>query len=177
MDLTTQKDTYFDQVRSLLRELDVGAPLVADGALEAYAVPKTWEPRPVVFLGAGWDKIERQPGTPYRWRWMAGSADVRLYNPYSQPVPAAFALTASSYQEPRAMQLELDGAPFGQFAAQPDRPLSRQFVFLLGPGEHILTLSAPATPDPGRLGQEISIRVYQLSAEFGEPVKVSQIKK
>jgi hypothetical protein len=171
LDLTARKDSYFDQVRDRLRELDFGAPIVADGTLEAYAVPRDWQPRPLMFLGGGWDSVERQPDTSFRWRWMGDTAEVRLYNPYDQPVVATLAITASSYQEARTLRLELDRAPFGEFAAQPDQLSSRQFQFLLQPGEHTLALSAPATPDPGRVGRNISVRVYQLAARFGTPTK------
>jgi hypothetical protein len=121
-----------------------------------------------MFLGAGWDKLERQEGTPYRWRWIGASADIRLYNPFDRPVIATVALTASSYQDARTLQLDLDQAPFGQLAAQPDRPSTKRFLFLLQPGEHVLTLSAPATTDPGRAGRNVSVRMYQIAAHFDE---------
>ncbi|MEP7188391.1 MAG: hypothetical protein ABI901_04270, partial [Roseiflexaceae bacterium] len=170
-DLGSQKNAYFDNVRALLRELAVGPPLVADSQLEAYAVPNTWQQHPIMFLGAGWEPIERQPDTPIRWRWMNATAEIRLYNPYQQPVAASLALNASSFQEPRAVQLNLDGASFGHFMAQPDQPATQQFLFLLPPGEHTLTLAAPASPDPGRVGKQISVRVFRLTATFGAPIK------
>lgn len=170
-DLSSQKDAYFDNVRALLRDLAVGPPLVADSQLEAYAVPDTWQQHPIMFLGAGWEPIERQPDTPIRWRWMNATAEIRLYNPYQQPVAASLALNASSFQEPRAVQLDLDGASFGHFMAQPDQPATQQFLFLLPPGEHTLTLAAPASPDPGRVGKQISVRVFRLMAAFGTPIK------
>jgi hypothetical protein len=171
LDLTTQKDQYFAGVRTLLRDLDVGPPLVADRTLEAYATPTSWAVQPIMFLGTGWDKLERQPNTAIRWRWMDATAEIRLYNPYQQSVAASLAISASSFQAPRDLQLRLDGAQFGHLAAQPDQPTTRQYRFLLPPGEHILLLTAPASPDPGRIGRQISVRVYRLTAQFGEPIK------
>jgi hypothetical protein len=170
MDLTTQKDEYFDGVRALLRDLGIGAPLVADSTIEAYAVPKSWAARPIMFLGAGWEELERQPGTDFRWRWMSAGAEIRLYNPYHQAVPASIALGAASFQEPRTIELRLDGALFGQMATHPNRPATRQYRFLLPPGDHTLRLAAPTSSDPGRVGRQISVRVFRLAAEFGQPL-------
>jgi hypothetical protein len=170
MDLTTQKDQYFEGVRALLAELGAGAPLVADSMIEAYAVPKDWAARPIMFLGAGWDKLERQPDTDFRWRWMGAAAEIRLYNPYHQPVAASIGISAASFQEPRDIELQLDGAPFGSMATHPDSTAVRNYRFILPPGEHTLTLEATASPDPGRVGQRISVRVFRLEAEFGEPL-------
>jgi len=171
LDLTTQKDQYFADVRTLLRELEAEPALVADRTLEAYATPASWAAQPIMFLGAGWDQIERQPGTAISWRWMDTTAEIRLYNPYQQPVAASVAISASSFQAPRDLQLDLDGVPFGRLVAQPDRPTTRQYRFLLPPGEHILMLAAPASPDLERGGRQISVRVYGLRAEFGQPIK------
>src|SRR5262249_14892253 len=143
MDLTSQKDQYFAGVRELLRELGAGAPQVADASLEAYALPSSWAARPIMFLGAGWDKLERQLDTALRWRWMGGTAEIRLYNPYDRPVAASVALSASSFQEPREIELRLDDGLFGRLAIQPDQLTTRQYRFLLPPGEHILALAAP----------------------------------
>jgi hypothetical protein len=169
LDLTSQKDHYFAGVRALLRELGAGAPLLADSALEAYAIPESWAARPIMFLGAGWGKLERQPGTAFRWRWMGPAAEIRLYNPYDRSVAASIALSASSFEQPREVQLALDGAPFGRLAAQPGQPTARRYWFVLPPGEHVLQLAAPASPDQGQAGRVISVRVYQLAAEFEEP--------
>jgi hypothetical protein len=171
LDLTSQKDQYFAAVRALLRELGVAAPLVSDSALEAYAMPNSWAARPIMFLGAGWDKLERQAGTAFRWRWMGAVAEIRLYNPYDQPVAAGVTLSAASFATPRDLQLALDGAPFGRIAIQPEQPATRQLHFLLPPGEHVLALNAPSSVDPGRVGRQISVRVFGVAAEFGEPLR------
>src|SRR5262249_51196945 len=42
LDLTSNKDDYFAQVRAILHDLGVGPPLIADRTLEAYAVPREW---------------------------------------------------------------------------------------------------------------------------------------
>jgi len=171
LDLTSQKGQYFAGVRALLRELGAGAPLVSDSSLEVYAVPRSWIARPIMFLGSGWDELERQPDTAFRWRWMGATSEIRLYNPYDRPVAAGVTLSASSFETQRDLELALDGAPFGRLIAQPDRPTARQYQFLLPPGEHVLTLTAPASPDPGRVGRQISVRVFRLAARFGEPLR------
>jgi hypothetical protein len=170
LDLTSQKDEYFAGVRALLRELGAGAPLVADSALEAYALPRSWPARPLMYLGAGWDKLERQPDAAFRWRWMGAAAEIRLYNPYDQPVAAEVTLSAASFETPRDIQLALDGALIGRLAAQPDRPTARQYRLLLPPGEHVLALAALDSSDPGRAGRRLSVRVFRLAAQFGEPL-------
>jgi hypothetical protein len=170
LDLTSQKDQYFAGVRALLGELGAGPPIVADGSLEAYAVPNSWPTRPLMYLGAGWDKLERQPDSAFRWRWMGAAAEIRLYNPYDRPVAAGVTLSAASFEAPRDVQLALDGAAFGRLAAQPDQPTARRYRLLLPPGEHVLRLTAPDSPDPGRADRRISVRIFQLAAEFSEPL-------
>ncbi|HEU5097853.1 MAG TPA: hypothetical protein VFU22_02330 [Roseiflexaceae bacterium] len=168
LDLTSQKDEYFAAVRTLLRELGAGPPLVSDSLLEAYAMPNSWPARPIMFLGAGWDKLERQPDTAFRWRWMGAAAEIRLYNPYHQPVTASITLSVSSFETPREVQLALDGAALGRLGAQPSQPTTRLYRLLVPPGEHVLRLTAPDSPDPGRIGRRLSVRVFRLAAEFGE---------
>jgi hypothetical protein len=170
LDLTTQKTDYFAGVRDCLRELGVGAPLVADDTLEVYATPRSWQPAPLVYLGAGWQRLERQPATAFRWRWMADTADVRLYNPHDRPVIVTLSIAVAGFQQPKVVALRLDGARLGQLTAPPDRPATRQFVFVLDPGEHVVGLAAPAVADPARIGDMISVRVFQLSAAFSAPL-------
>ncbi|HWQ12755.1 MAG TPA: hypothetical protein VNL77_08145, partial [Roseiflexaceae bacterium] len=167
LDLTAQRDPgrlglgkaeYFARVRELLRELGVGAPLVADADLEAYAVPQAWPAAPLAFLGAGWQPLERQAGTPYRWRWMGAQAEVRLYNPTGRALPARLTLAAASHEHARPLRLALDGAPLGALPVPPGQPQGRAVSFVLPPGEHTLLLSSEASADPGR-AEAISVRV------------------
>lgn len=164
LDLTSAKDSYFVRVRERLAELAVGPPLLADTQLEAYALPRDWPARPVAFLGAGWQPLEYE--AMQRWRWMGDSAELRLYNPRLEPVAATLALTTVSYTQPRVVRYTLNEWELGAHTVAADRPATFELRFLLPPGEHTLTLQAPAAPDPARGGTPISVRVFAIAAEF-----------
>lgn len=166
LDLSAQKDDYFRQTRAVLGELGLGAPLLADPRLEVYAVPRDWPAGPVGYLGAGWQPVERQPGTPFRWRWMGETAALRLYNPTGAPALARVTLTAASFARPRALQLSFAGRPLGVWQVAPDARQTRVLRLLLPPGAHTLALAAPAEPDPGRAGQRISLRLFEIGFGF-----------
>ena len=166
LDLTAQKDDYFRQTRAVLGELGLPAPLLADRRLEVYAVPRGWEAGPVGYLGPGWQPVEQQPGTPYRWRWMGETAALRLYNPTGAPTLARVTLTATSFAQPRALQLAFAGRALGAWQVPPDARQTRVLRLLVPPGAHTLALSAPAAPDPGRGGQPISLRFFEIAFAF-----------
>ncbi len=163
-DLTAQKDDYFAQTRAVLAELGAGPPLLADERLEVYALPRAWPVGPLGFLGAGWQPVERQDDAGLRWRWMAGSASIRLYNPGDRPVLAAVTLSAASYARPRPLALALDGRPLGEWMVVSGERQTRTLRLALPPGLHTLDLAAPADPDPGRADAPISVRLFR--AEF-----------
>lgn len=164
MDLTSNKDTYFAQVRARMSELDMGAPLVADATLEAYAVPRAWPVQPVGFLGPGWQSLERQDA--YRWRWIGEQAEIQLFNPFDHPVLATVALTATSHQQQRVLRLALDEIPLGQVTIAHERLVTQELHLLLPAGEHRLILGAEAAPDPQRANLPISVRVFQVDLRF-----------
>lgn len=164
LDLTSDKDNYFAQVRTRIAELGFGAPLAADATLEAYAIPDTWPVGPVGFLGPGWQPLEQQDAN--RWRWMGETAEIWLFNPLAHPVAATVGLTAASYQQPRQVQLALDAVPLGQVTVAPDQMTTRNLRLLLPPGEHHLVLQAEAAPDPNRAGQAISVQVFRVEFRF-----------
>lgn len=168
LDLTAQRDTgrfglgkaeYFAQVRGLLAELGADPPLVADADLEAYAIPRAWPVAPLAYLGAGWQPVERQAGTPYRWRWMGERAEIRLYNPHDRPAPARLTIAASAYERERPVRLALDGAGLGELLVAPGEPHARALWLMLPPGEHVLSLEAESARDPGR-AEPISVRLF-----------------
>jgi hypothetical protein len=170
LDLTSNKDSYFRSVRALLSELQVGAPLVADAALEAYALPRDWSVQPFAFLGAGWQKLEQQPSSSLRWRWMGAQGEIRLYNPYTAPVVATVQITAASYTHERSVQMQFDGLLLDRLFTPSDTPSTRQFHLLLAPGEHVLTLAAEASNVPERPNQPISVRLFAVRVAFTEPL-------
>ncbi len=167
LDRASDKEEYFARVRPLLVELGVGPPVVADERLEAYLVPRTWSVAPLACLGDGWQAIERQPEAGARWRWMGERAEVRLYNPFTRPAPLRLTLSLGAYERMRPLTLALDGAEIGVFEVAPGRAPARALRLLLPPGEHELTLMAPATPDPARAGAPISVRLFALDVHAG----------
>jgi hypothetical protein len=168
--LAAGKDEYFAEVRELLKQLEVGAPVAADADLEAYAVPGGWPVGPVAALGEGWHGLEFQPDTDYRWRWMGDRAVIRLFNPHNRPVEAHIRFELASYKAQREVTLLIDGLPAGTFTVGTDRGV-RELRLALPPGEHLLTLSAPAEPDPASSGEPISVRAFSVSFSFSKPVE------
>jgi hypothetical protein len=167
--LAAGKPEYFAAVRLLLKELGVGAPIAADADLEAYAIPRDWPAGPVASLGQGWRALERQSGTPFRWRWMGEQATMHLFNPTIQPVAASLRLKLASYSIPRRVYLLLDGTPFGEVPVD-ITPQARTIAFALPPGAHVLTLMAEAQPDPAAGGQLTSVRAFGIAFSFAKPV-------
>jgi hypothetical protein len=176
LDLTAERDPgrfglgkaeYFARVRALLGELGAGPPLVADADLEAYELPRSWEAAPLAFLGKGWQPLERQEGTDYRWRWMGERAEIRLYNPHAAPVPATLTLRAAAFERERPLRLALGEVSLGELRVAPGEPASRAVRFLLPPGEHSLWLVAEAATDGGR-AEPISVRVFDVALEVAD---------
>ncbi|MFQ3633770.1 hypothetical protein [Roseiflexus sp.] len=56
----------------------------------------------------------------------------------------------------------LDSVILGEFEVLLGRISGRTISILLPPGDHVLTLEAPATPDPARAGAPISVRLFTL---------------
>jgi hypothetical protein len=166
LDLNSDKDDYFAIVRDHAAQLGLGAPIVADAALEVYQRPESWPVGPLGFLGAGWQGLERQP--PYRWRWMGEQAELRLFNPLDQPVRVTLSLNAASYAQPRELVLQLGATALGRLPIDASGPQIHRLSFLLVPGEHTLLLSAPASADPLRSGTPISVRLFELDLHFAE---------
>ncbi|GAB4116745.1 MAG: hypothetical protein Fur005_35510 [Roseiflexaceae bacterium] len=166
--LAAGKPEYFAAVRTLLSELGVGPALVADADLEAYAIPRDWPVGAVGALGSGWKGLERQPETNYRWRWMGPEGTMRLFNPFDRPVPAEIRLQLASYQIPRELQIRIDGQPAGTILVG-TTPEVQTIALLLPPGQHVVTLTAPADPDPASAGELISVRAFAIDFRFGQP--------
>jgi hypothetical protein len=173
LDLRSQRDPgrfglgkaeYFERVRGLLGELGVGAPQVADGDLEAYAIPREWAAAPMVFLGPGWQPLERQEEAGYRWRWMGERAEIRLYNPHDREALVRLTLSAAAFERERPLRLSLDGVDLGTLTVAPGAPQSRALSFPLPPGQHTILLSSEAGADAGR-AEPISVRVFGVSLQ------------
>lgn len=164
MDLQSDKDEYFARVRPLLSELGIESPVFADETLEVYAVPDAWQVTPVAYLGDGWQPLEREAATGVRWRWMGERAEICLFNPLAEAAPVRLTFWMEAYNEVRLLQYTLDNVVLGAFTVPSGRAPARAIRLLLPPGEHMLTLQAPATPDPARAGAPISVRLFALDA-------------
>lgn len=130
---------------ALAQALPGVAPAYEDAQLSAYRVPAT-PPRPLAFFGDGWHPEERDGAR--RWRWMPAAAEIVLLNPTDAPRAVSLALAAQAFAEPRRVALALDGGRLGELTVAPS-PTARTLVLLVPPGEHRLSLSAPAAPEPG----------------------------
>jgi hypothetical protein len=165
--LAAGKPEYFADVRRLLGELGVGAPLVADSDLEAYAVPREWPAGSIGMLGPGWRALERQEDAGLRWRWMGDQAEIWLFNPAGQPVAATVTLRLASYQQARTLQMAWDGQPAGQLQVAPE-PRTYTVAITLPPGQHRLQLQADSAPDPAAGGQLTSVRAFDVAFAFSD---------
>ncbi|ABU60098.1 hypothetical protein [Roseiflexus castenholzii] len=162
MDLQSNKDEYFARLRPLLAELGIETPVFVDETLEVYAVPQAWRVVPVAFLGDGWQPLEREPATGVRWRWMGERAEVRLFNPLVGAALVRLTFWMEAYYETRPLWYTLNNMALGTVTVPSGRAPARAIYVLLPPGDHVLTLQAPADPDPARAGAPISIRLFAL---------------
>ncbi|GIW02983.1 hypothetical protein [Roseiflexus sp.] len=162
MDLQSNKDEYFARLRPLLAELGIETPVFVDETLEVYAVPQAWRVVPVAFLGDGWQPLEREPATGVRWRWMGERAEVRLFNPLIGTALVRLTFWMEAYYETRPLWYTLNNMALGTVTVPSGRAPARAIYVLLPPGDHVLTLQAPADPDPARAGAPISIRLFAL---------------
>ena len=164
--LAAGKPEYFANVRQRLAELGVGAPLVADADLEAYAIPRDWPVLPTGSLGPGWLALERQANAGVRWRWMGAQSELWLFNPYEKPVSATIHMRLASFEQERELRVRLDSVEIGTWMVHPT-PQHLNISILLPPGRHKLFLAADPAPDPASGGQRISVRAFELGFRFG----------
>lgn len=134
----------------------------ADATLSAYQVPIV-APRPFAYVRA----MERAPGEPTgwygeeregqrRWRWMGERGEVVVYNPGAEPAAIEITLVAQSYAEECRVALRYGGQPAGGWLVRRgDTPLTLRL--LAPPGESVLQLDAPTTPEEGRSQRRLSI--------------------
>jgi hypothetical protein len=131
--------------RALAQALPGVAPVYADARLSAYRVPRV-PMRPLAFFGPGWHQEERDGQR--RWRWMQDAGEIVLVNPGDAPRAVALLLAAQSAGDARVAALELDGASLGAWQVGAT-VTARTLRLLVPPGEHRLTLHAPAAAAPG----------------------------
>lgn len=113
----------------------------ADATLSAYQVPQV-ERQPFAYFGTGW--YSEESTDERHWRWMPATGEIIMVNPTGEPAGVALLLQMQSYQEQRAVTLELNGQSLGTWQVTPT-PITRRLQFVLPPGEQRLQLRAPAT--------------------------------
>jgi hypothetical protein len=137
---------------ALAQALPGVAPVYADERLSAYVVPEAAR-RPFAYFGDGWNEREREGER--HWRWMRAEGRIILVNPTDSPLPVALHLAAQAVEGTREARVTLGDTPLGSWSVGQE-VTARGFRLLLEPGEHVLTLCAPATTAPGD-GRKLSI--------------------
>lgn len=150
-------------MRLLMGELGL-RPSYGDGGAEVYPVPPVSHPRPLVFLGEGWGQVEEDGGR--RWRWMGERADVFVVNPFSERRVVALDVAMEAYVHGRVLTLLLDGEPFGTLAVS-RAAMRRRVLLVLGPGQHVVQLSAPAEEGVDRSHRRLSVAFFGIQVHDG----------
>jgi hypothetical protein len=146
---------------TLIDELGL-QPSYSDELITIYPVPQPAQPRPLAYLGAGWDELERADDR--RWRWMADAAEIYLLNPTGTPRPIRLSLDMEAFERSRDLTLRLgDGAPFMITVSR--ARMQRTIQLILPPGEHVLYLGAPADPLPNQTSRRLSIAMLGIMIE------------
>jgi hypothetical protein len=146
-------------MREFMAEMGLQASY-RDELIDVYPVPTLEQPRPLVYLGAGWGGLEQEGGR--RWRWLSDGAELRLFNPTAQTRAVALELRMESFERERPLRLALNADSLGELLV--GRAEGRRVLrFLLPPGEHVLYLSADPDPVPGQPNRRLSIAVLEVS--------------
>jgi hypothetical protein len=129
-------------------------PYYEDSLIRVYKVPgavTTPLANPITLeVGEGWFKRETRPdGTVYRWANSADGQQATLHtmNLSGQAVNAKLSFTILTYQQPRALEIALDGAAVSTLQLKPEegeKPISLELN--LSPGIHTISLSSPQPP-------------------------------
>jgi hypothetical protein len=143
----------------LAQMLPEDARSYADATLSAYQVPQVAGP-PFAYFGTDWYS-EESTGERH-WRWMPATGEIIMVNPTGEPAGVTLLLQLQSYQEQRAVALELNGQSLGTWQVTPT-PATRRLQLLLPPGEQRLQLRAPVTQEQNG-SRDLSIVVT--AAEF-----------
>lgn len=129
-------------------------PALQDPALDVYNVPPVTNPRPFLYLGDGWYDLERQAAVV--WRWMSGSASIKVVNPERAVQPVTLTLSAESYQHTRTLAISLDSQAVASYEIPPTvQTISVELA--LPPGEHTLRLTSPTTLEPAPPKRDLSL--------------------
>lgn len=133
-----------------------------DHEVTFYAVPSPARPRPMVFLGAGWEAVEA--ADERRWRWMGDQAELYLLNPSATPHVVRLTLDLEAFAHARQLRLHLaDGTTFGLQVSR--ERMQRTLHLMLPRGEQLLTLEAAADPLVDQPTRRLSIALLGIAIE------------
>jgi hypothetical protein len=153
-------DRRADAAAAVAQVLPGVAPARTDPTGLVYPVPEG-PLRPFAFFGPGWHR-EEGDGTR-RWRWMGAEAELVLINPLPEPRAVTLLLRGDSYLHPRIVVFTLDGSPAGSWVI--DAAAGRDGLalrLLLAPGEHRLTLRAPADTEGAGGSRALSVLLTEM---------------
>ncbi|PDW03727.1 hypothetical protein [Candidatus Viridilinea mediisalina] len=133
-----------------------------DHEVTFYAVPSPEVPRPLAFLGAGWEQVEAVE--QQHWRWMGEQADLYLVNPSDTPRVVRLTLDLEAFAHARPLRLHLaDGATFSLEVSR--ERMQRTFHLIVPVGETRLRLEAPADALEHQPTRRLSLAVMGIIIE------------
>ncbi len=132
----------------------------SDTHSRVYTLPNML-PQPFLYLGNGWNALEQTADGSQVFRWMRETGRLHLMSPAHRPQPFVVQWRGQSYAASRPVRLTLEQQPLGT-VTMPASERVYQILVPVPPGEHALTLHAPATDDPAAPGRQISIVIEQI---------------
>ena len=135
-------------------------PAHQSAQLDAYNIEPVATARPFLFLGSGWNDLERSDTN--KWRWMSGESELWIVNPEHVTRLLTIGIVTQSYQVGRTLIVTLDGAPAATFTIEPQIQTIR-LPLMLTPGQHTLHLTSPATKEPPPAERLLSLMVLNIA--------------
>jgi hypothetical protein len=152
------------QLEAVLRELAGGpvTPAGEDSDYRWYELPPVAHLcAPFLYLGRGWQQLERD--ATRRWRWIGASGEIWLDNPLAQPITAMIEIRAEVFGPPgtrRIVTFTSGEKIVGSFPVERQQRSYRLLV-ALPPGAHPLQILSEASID-AQTGRELSLSVSQI---------------
>lgn len=135
-------------------------PVADDAAITAYAVPLTATTNILpMALGDGWSDATNTPAGVAR-RIVGASAALDVVNPSATPRPVRLEVGFTAFQQPRTLNLSLNGQPVVSQLVQPEMQ-ALTLPLTLQPGNNELLFSAPL--DPANLRHRLDFAISSIS--------------